>query len=82
MEMFKIISITNMSILAKCRRTETDFEKSPHFYVSRRNTRQRDPITTRANRTCCYRISLSYISSANLKKRRLFEICSCEAIGH
>ena len=48
-------------------RTGTDFEKAPHFNVSRRNTQQRDPITTRASMTC-YRISLSCISSANVKK--------------
>ena len=31
-------------------RTGTDLEKSPLFYISRRNTRQRDKITTHANR--------------------------------
>ena len=31
------------------------------------DSRQRDPITTRASRTCCYRISLLCISSANVK---------------
>ena len=43
-------------------RTGTDFEKSPHVYVSRRNTEQRDPITTRTNRKCC----------ANVKKEVTF----------
>ena len=31
---------------------------------------------------CCYWISLSCISSASVKKRWLFEICSSAAIGH
>ena len=38
-------------------RTVTDFEKSPYFYVSSRNTRQRDPITTRPTSTCCGSLS-------------------------
>ena len=44
------------------------FRKATSFNVSRRNTRQRDAITTRANRTYRYRISLSCISSANIKR--------------
>ena len=34
--------------------TGSDFEQSPLFYVSRRNTQQRDSITTHPTSTCCY----------------------------
>ena len=48
--------------------TGTDFEKSPIFYVSRRNI-------------SIFCGSLSCISSAKIKKRRLFKICSCRPTG-
>ena len=67
-------------------RTGTYFEKSSLFYVSRRNTRQRHPIDntddTSYYSTCCYRIPLSCISSANVIKevtfRNLFLCCNFE----
>ena len=52
--------------------TGTDFEKSPLFYISRRNTRQRDSKST-LTISMCYRISLSCISSANVKKEVTFQ---------
>ena len=53
--------------MQNCRRV-TDFEKSPLFYISRRNAVQREPITTRPI-SVCYQISLSCSSSAHVKKR-------------
>ena len=56
-------------------------QKVPSFYANRRNTWQRDLIRHPTG-TWYYWISLSCISSANVKKKWLFEICSCAAILH
>ena len=69
--------------LGKCPiATQEQILKTHFFCISRRNTRQKDPIQTHASRTCCYWISPLYSSSVNIKKRRLSEICSSVAIGH
>ena len=62
-------------------RTGTDLEKSPHFYISRRNTRQSDPITTHPFSMCCYKISVSCISSANIKKEVFLKSVPMRQLG-